>query len=118
MALRDLFVSGDGKPKLYRQAWSETSDPLVAEARSQTLAIQRLQIWLRLAYSVLALAALLGYWGFTDGHSIVLGVVGVVLGCLALAIVMVLRTGIRNGRHNVEAMLQVLEDRSKDKRDS
>ena len=32
MALRDLFVSNDGKPKLYRQAWSETSDPLVAEA--------------------------------------------------------------------------------------
>jgi|GEM_PF-510178 len=109
MALRDLFVSSDGKPKLYRQAWSETSDPLVAEARSQTLAIQRLQLWLRLAYSALALAALLAYWGFTDGHSIVLGVVGSVLGSLALGVVMVLRTGIRNGRNNVEAMLRALE---------
>ena len=108
MALRDLLRSREGRPTLYRQPWSETSNPLVAEARSQTLAIQQLQLWLRLAYSALALAALLGYWGFTDGKSIPAGIAGVVLGVFSLAVVIILRTGIANGRRNVEAMLETL----------
>jgi len=111
MALRDLLRKGDDGPKLYRRAWSETSDPLVAEARAQTLAIQRLQIWLRLAYSILALAVLAGYWGFAENGGTVPGVIGVLVGIVALAVVLVLRTGIGRGRENVQAMLAELERR-------
>ena len=98
-------------PSLYRRAWRETSDPLVAEARAQTLALGRLQVWLRLAYSALALGALLGYWGLAKGGSRSWGIVGVVLGVVAFACVVVLRTGIAHGRKNVGAMLEVLSQR-------
>lgn len=95
-------------PSLYRRAWHETDNPLVAEARAQTLALQRLQVWLRLAYSILAVAVLLGYWGLVEGGSRVWGVVGVIVGALSLVCVLVLRTGISHGRRNVEAMLEAL----------
>ena len=108
MALRDMLRPNGEKLTLHRQAWSETSNPLVKEARAQTLAIQQLQIWLRLAYSALAIAVLMGYWGFTDGKSLPLGIVGVVIGVVSLVVIIVLRTGINNGRRNVEAMLEAL----------
>lgn len=111
MRLRDV-LGPDGKPSLYRREWAETSDPLVAEARAQTLAIQRLEVWLRLAYSVLAFGFLLGYWGFYAKGGTAFGVIGVVLSLLALLCVMVLRTGISHGRANVLAMLENLQERS------
>lgn len=113
MGLREFFRGAAEKPSLYRREWRETDDPLVAEARAQTLAIQRLQLWLRLAYSALALGALLGYWGFAEHGGTVAGVCGVIVGVLALVCVLVLRTGIAHGRSNVNAMLQVLEQRTK-----
>ena len=94
MGFREMLRGKAGEPSLYRRAWSQTDNPIVIEARAQTLAIQRLQLWLRLAYSVLALAALLGYWGFAEGGGLVAGVIGAVLGALALVCVLVLRTGI------------------------
>ena len=95
--------------KLYRRKWEETDNPLVNEARAQTLAIQRLQVWLRLAYAVLAVAVLLGYWGFFENGGLVAGVVGAVLGVVVLFVIIVLRTGISHGRQNVNAMLEQLE---------
>ncbi len=113
MGRRKRAKGAGEKPSLYRRAWRETNDPLVAEARAQTLAIQRLQLWLRLAYSVLALGALLGYWGFAENGGTVAGVCGAIIGGIALICVFVLRTGIAHGRSNVNAMLQALEQRTK-----
>jgi hypothetical protein len=98
-----------GEKQLYRRKWTETSNPLVAEARAQTLAIQRLQIWLRLGYAVLAIAVLMGYYGFSNEGFLPLGIVGVVLGILSFVVVAVLRVGIGNGRKNVNAMLEELQ---------
>jgi quinol-cytochrome oxidoreductase complex cytochrome b subunit len=100
---------GLGDMKLYRRKWAETDNALVNEARAQTLAIQRLQVWLRLAYAILAVAALLGYWGFTTPNGLVAGIIGAVLGVCAFIVVAVLRTGISNGRKNVNAMLEELQ---------
>lgn len=111
MAFHGRSQRDNGGPSLYRRAWHQTNDPLVAEARAQTLAIQRLQIWLRLAYSVLALAVLAGYWGFVEDGGTVAGILGALVGTVALVIVMVLRTGIAHGRENVQAMLSELEHR-------
>lgn len=108
MSLMDALRGAAREPSLYRREWQQTDNPIVAEARAQTLAIQRLQIWLRLAYSALALAVLLGYWGLAQGNAPVLGVIGVVMGVFALICVFVLRTGIAHGRQNVEAMLDAL----------
>ncbi len=109
MGMREWARKSSEGPVLYRRAWSETDNPLVAEARAQTLALQRLQTWLRLAYAILAMGALLGYWGLYEGHSTAVGVVGIVLGAVTLAFVMVLRRGIAHGRQNVNAMLDVLQ---------
>lgn len=95
--------------KLYRREWADTDNPLVAEARAQTLALQRLQIWLRLGYAALAMAVLLAYWGFAENGGLVAGIAGCVLGVLAFAVVMVLRIGIDHGRKNVNAMLEEME---------
>lgn len=114
MGLREALHAKGGEPTLYRREWQQTDNPLVNEARAQTLAIQRLQLWLRLAYSVLALAVLLGYWGFAENGELVAGIAGIVIGVLALVCVVVLRVGIGNGRKNVNAMLEALKPTSKD----
>ena len=112
MSILDSLRGSDGQPAIYRRAWEASDDPLVNEAREQTLALQRLQLWLRLGYSALAIGVLLAYWGFTEGSNVVLGVIGVVLGVLAFVCVVVLRTGISHGRANVNAMLDELEQRA------
>lgn len=96
----------DLEEKIHRRKWAETDNPLVIEARAQTLALQRLQVWLRLGYAVLAAGVLLAIWGFVEGGGIVAGVVGAVLSALTLAFVIVLRVGISHGRQNVNAMLE------------
>jgi hypothetical protein len=100
---------GLGDMKLYRRKWAETDNALVNEARAQTLAIQRLQVWLRLAYAILAIAVLIGYWGFTTSNALAAGIFGIVLGVCAFLAVAVLRMGISNGRKNVNAMLEELQ---------
>ena len=95
--------------KLYRRKWEPTNNPLVAEARAQTLAIQRLQVWLRLAYAILAGAVLLGYWGFAEHGGLWAQVLGIGLGVVAFLVAMVLRTGIDHGRRNVNAMLESMQ---------
>ena len=109
-AWHQVFRDADGTPKLYRRSWAEASDPRVAEARSQTLALQRLQTWLRLGYAALALGVLAAYWGFSEGGSVVVGVVGIVFTALSLVVVLVLRIGIDHGRRNVNAILDALID--------
>ena len=91
----------DLEEKIHRRKWAETDNPLVIEA-----ALQRLQVWLRLGYAVLAAGVLLAIWGFVEGGGIVAGVVGAVLSALTLAFVIVLRVGISHGRQNVNAMLE------------
>lgn len=108
MGVREWARKNSEGPVLYRRAWSETDNPLVAEARAQTLALQRLQIWLRLAYAVLAMGVLMGYWGLYEGRSRAVGVIGAVLGVATFGFVMVLRRGIAHGRRNVNAMLDAL----------
>ena len=44
-----------------------TRDDFIREARLQTDAIQRLNVWLRLGYSLVAVGFLLGYGGFYGG---------------------------------------------------
>lgn len=100
---------GKRERKLYRREWEQTDNPIVNEARQQTLALQRLQTWMRLAYAGIAAGALLAYWGFTQGSNVALAVVGVIVAVLFFAIAMVFRIGISHGRKNVNAMLEHLE---------
>ena len=81
-----------------------SKEELVREAKLQTDAIQRLNVWLRLGYSLVAVGFLVSMWGAQGGPSW-----GVPLGiaCLVIGVPMsiILKVGTNNAKKNVERML-------------
>ena len=82
-----------------------TRDDLVKEAKLQTDAIQRLNVWLRIGYSLVALGFILGYWGFYGGGGTGFGIAGVVLLLVGALVSVVLRVGTTNAKRNVRNIL-------------
>ncbi len=82
-----------------------TREDLVREAKLQTDAIQRLNVWLRIGYSLVAAGFLLGYWGFYGGGGTVPGVLGVVLLVLGALVSVALKVGTTNAKKNVRNIL-------------
>lgn len=82
-----------------------TRDDIVREAKLQTDAIQRLNVWLRIGYSLLAVGFILGYWGFYGDGGTAFGVLGVVLLVLGAVVSVVLKVGTTNAKRNVRNML-------------
>lgn len=82
-----------------------TRDDLVKEAKLQTDAIQRLNVWLRIGYSLVALGFILGYWGFYGGGGTGFGALGVVLLVLGALVSVVLKVGTTNAKRNVSNIL-------------
>ena len=80
-------------------------EDFVREARLQTDAIQRLGVWLRIGYSLLAIGFIVGYWGFYGGGGVPFGVLGVVALVLGAVVSVVLKVGITNAKRNVRALL-------------
>lgn len=86
-----------------------TRSDALREAQLQTVAIQRLTVWLRLAYSLVAIGFLLGYGGFFGGYGTGFGVAGVVLLVIGAAASIVLKVGTTNAKNNVEKILAEAE---------
>ena len=82
-----------------------TRDDLIREAKLQTDAIQRLNVWLRIGYSLLAVGFILGYWGFYGGGGTGFGVLGVVLLVVGALVSAVLKVGTTNAKKNVRNIL-------------
>lgn len=82
-----------------------TREDLVREAKLQSDAIQRLNVWLRIGYSLLAVGFLVGYWGFCGGGSTGFGVLGVILLVVGAVMSVVLKVGTTNAKKNVRAIL-------------
>ena len=82
-----------------------TRADLVREAKLQTDAIQRLNVWLRLGYSLVAVGFLLGYGGFYGGFGAGWGIVGVVALVLGALMSVVLKVGTTNAKRNVRNIL-------------
>ena len=82
-----------------------TREDLVREAKLQTDAIQRLNVWLRIGYSLLAVGFLVGYWGFYGGGSTGFGVLGVIVLVAGAVMSVVLKVGTTNAKKNVRAIL-------------
>ena len=95
-------------------------DDLIREAKMQTDAIQRLNVWLRLGYSLVAIGFLVGMWGMQGGPGW-----GVPAGIVCLAVgtplSIVLKVGTTNAKKNVERMLEAagidVEERMRRKKD-
>lgn len=83
--------------------WSP--EDFVREAKLQTDAIQRLNVWLRIGYSLLAAGFIVGYWGFYGGGGVAFGVLGVALLLLGAVVSVVLKVGTSNAKKNVRALL-------------
>lgn len=77
---------------------------LVREAKLQTDAIQRLNVWLRLGYSLVAIGFILGLWGYQQGNTVAIvgGVACLVVGAPVAA---VLKVGTSRAKRNVENIL-------------
>ena len=82
-----------------------TREDLVREAKLQTDAIQRLNVWLRIGYSLLAVGFIVGYWGFYGGGGTGFGVLGMVLLVLGAIVSVVLKVGTTNAKKNVRSIL-------------
>ena len=82
-----------------------TRDDLDKEAKLQTDAIQRLNVWLRIGYSLVALGFILGYWGFYGGGGTGFGIAGVVLLLVGARVSVVLKVGTTNAKRNVRNIL-------------
>ena len=83
--------------------WSP--EDFVREAKLQTDAIQRLNVWLRIGYSLLAVGFIVGYWGFYGGGGVSFGVLGVVVLLVGAVVAAVLKVGTTNAKKNVRALL-------------
>lgn len=83
--------------------WSP--EDFVREAKLQTDAIQRLNVWLRIGYSLLAAGFIVGYWGFYGGGGVAFGVLGVVILLVGAVVAVVLKVGTTNAKKNVRALL-------------
>ena len=86
---------------------------LSKEAEMQIKALKKIGQWRVLAIAVSTLGAAMAYAGLAGlVPSVFLGVSGIVLTVLAAAAALVFNLGLKNGRRNVEKMLQILERRS------
>lgn len=84
---------------------SWTREDLIREAKLQTDAIQRLSVWLRLGYSLIAVGFILGWWGFYGEGGTGFGVLGVVLLVIGAIASVILKVGTTNAKKNVRAIL-------------
>ncbi len=82
--------------------WSRAD--LVKEARMQTDAIQRLKVWLRLAYSLVAVGAILLIWSSSSANGVA-AAIGAVCLVLGIPAAIVLRVGITRATANVQGIL-------------
>lgn len=80
-------------------------EALVREAKLQTKAIMRLGIWQRLAYSLLAVGILVGWWGFQSDGPDWSRPTGIILAVVFAVVSAVFYIGIRHAKQNVKNIL-------------
>ena len=86
-----------------------TRDDLLKEAGMQTTAIQKIKVWLRLAYSAATIGFLLGWWGIYGSGPFAVGIVGVVLLVVGVLLAVPIKIGVTNAEKNVERILAAVE---------
>lgn len=89
-----------------------TPEQLLEEARQQQAALERLGGWQRNAMLASSCGAALAWWGLSGGGSRMLfGIAGVLLALTGILCAAVVGLGIRNGRRNVEQLLQAAQSK-------
>lgn len=81
---------------------------LAEEARLQSDALRRIGRWRTAAMGVSSVGIALIYAGFIAGQGLLMGIAGVILLLLGIGGALILNLGIRNGRRNVEKILEAI----------
>lgn len=81
-----------------------TRKDILNEANMQASAIARLSVWKRIAYSLVAVGFILGFWGASSSMT---GIVVAAVICLVIGLPssVVLTIGVNHAKRNVENML-------------
>ncbi len=87
---------------------------LLTEARMQTAALKKINVWKKLAIVASTIGVVIAYAGLSATPSHLFpGILGIFLMVLGFAAAAVLNLGIKNGRRNVEKMIRVIEGTQK-----
>lgn len=80
------------------------------EAQMQLKSLKKIEIWKNTAIALSTLGVALTYAGLAGtGRNIFLGIPGVIIIIAGLGSALVLNLGLKNGRRNVEKILNVLD---------
>lgn len=83
---------------------------LIREAEQQKNALKQLTRWMKYAMIFSSCAMVLTWWGLTGaGVQLALGIAGVVLTIVGILCAALIGLGVRNGRRNVERILQAAQ---------
>lgn len=86
---------------------------LSTEAKMQIAALKKIRLWRTIAIAFSTLGVALTYAGMAGAdRNIVCGILGVSLIVISIVCAVVLNLGLKNGRRNVEKILNALEVRT------
>lgn len=86
---------------------------LSKEAEMQIRALRRISLWKTIAIAFSTLGVALTYAGLAGrNQSIFLGILGIILIIVSACCAIVLNLGLKNGRRNVEKILDVLNGKT------
>lgn len=89
-----------------REVTSAKRSELIAEADLQTRAIMRMEVWKRIAYSLIAVGALLAYWNTYQGGPFWSLVVGIIVMVVSVLTGLMLYLVVERAKANVRAMMR------------
>ena len=89
-----------------REVTSAKRSELIAEADLQTRAIMRMEVWKRIAYSLIAVGALLAYWNTYQGGPSWSLVVGIIVMVVSVLTGLMLYLVVERAKANVRAMMR------------
>lgn len=89
-------------------------EKLVSEAKMQLAALRRINVWKKLAIFVSAIGVAIAYAGLSGTPSnLFLSILGIFLIVGGFVIAAILNLGLKNGRRNVEKMINVIDGSNK-----
>lgn len=87
-----------------------TREQLLDEAQKQKQALAIMGTWRSALFAATTVLLVLAVWGLrSGGAALIVGIAGVVLTILSFTAMLVVNLGIRNGRRNVERLLDSLQ---------
>lgn len=82
---------------------------LSQEAEMQLTALKRINRWKNTALILSAAGVAIAYNGLAGGRNLILGILGIILIVVGALCAIILNLGLKNGRRNVEKIIDILD---------